>query len=725
MHWSCQVYLIFSLLLVALALVPVRANVDENCPVTCPSHLYAHRSDENFAITCQVGELDHVVQMKWFIHSDTSSNNLSIDLGQSEKQFSFQSNESAGEVSLILQWIEKPIDYANYSLHVWYKNEQGDCQRDVKLLERGTRNATFHWWDYLIFATILLLSAGIGVYYGFFDKSANSQEEYMLGGRQMGWFPVSMSLLASFMSAITVLGTPVETFNNGSQYIFITVAFPIALFLAANFFWPIFYRLGLTSAYEYLEMRFCRLIRVFGAILFVIQMVFYMSMVLYVPSIAMEKVIKVNFWFSALTTAIVCIFYTSMGGMKATMWTDAFQVILMIAGIVIIFVKSLINEGGFGVAWENFESRGRAELFNLSFDPRYRHTVWSTIFGGTLTWLFNYGVNQAQVQRGLSARTLKTGQLALAINAPLLIVVLLIPALCGVLIFSRFKDCDPVLAGNISKKDQLAIFYVMNNISEDLPGIPGLFMATLFAAALSSLSSGINGLAAVTCRDFGVEKFLKKFGMNENQRTWVAKGISVIYGVICILLIFLIQLLPQILDSALGLFGAVGGPLLGVYISGIFFPWINSIGAGCGLISSLILTFWFTIGSKTHEAVAHAQRIPSRSTMFCDASLAINRTFYPEQPENFDSLTGMEHFYSISYLYMSVLGVVVSITVGLIVSAFTGFTRGRVLQSNFFNPTVVKIVQKLNIRTWERPEVEKGFQPDEYLVDLIDKPFKI
>ena len=263
--------------------------------------------------------------------------------------------------------------------------------------------------------------------------------------------------------------------------------------------------------------------------------------------------------------------------------------------------------------------------------------------------------------------------------------------ICGVLVFSHFADCDPLHAGFISKRDQLFVYYVVDVIADDLPGMPGLFVASLFSAALSTFSSGINGLAAVTCRDFGINSWLKSKQLSETGITWASKIISALYGGVAILLIFPIQQLPGILDAALALYGAIGGPLLGTFICGIFIPMVNHKGALVGLIISLAITIWIAIGEKTDGLVASAQRLPSCSTLACDWDMVKPHAgpsfftqynqippeahFVPERPLDFTRLEGIQNLYSISYLYLGVVGVFVNLFISLVVSAFTGFDK--------------------------------------------------
>merc|ERR1719383_93103 len=154
----------------------------------------------------------------------------------------------------------------------------------------------------------------------------------------MSVLPVTLSLLASFISAITLLGTPSEVFLNGTQYSILALANIAVIPLAAYLFLPVLYPLRLTSAYEYLELRFNKATRNMSTLIFILMMVMYLAIVLYSPCLALSSLTDINLWLLVVVAGAICVFYTTLGGMKAVMWTDAFQVTIMYLGIVMILL---------------------------------------------------------------------------------------------------------------------------------------------------------------------------------------------------------------------------------------------------------------------------------------------------------------------------------------------------------------------------------------------------
>ncbi|NWH19328.1 SC5A6 protein, partial [Grus americana] len=142
--------------------------------------------------------------------------------------------------------------------------------------------------DYSIFALLLVLSSAIGLFYALSGDRQRTVQEFLLANRNMGFLPVALSLLATFQSAVAILGVPSEIYRFGTEYWFLGCSYFLGLLIPAHVFIPVFYRLRITSTYEYLELRFNKTVRVFGTITFIFQMVIYMGVVLYAPSLALN-----------------------------------------------------------------------------------------------------------------------------------------------------------------------------------------------------------------------------------------------------------------------------------------------------------------------------------------------------------------------------------------------------------------------------------------------------
>lgn len=547
----------------------------------------------------------------------------------------------------------------------------------------GFPNNKFTPWDYVVFSVLLLISSVIGLYYGCTGAKQKTTSEFLMAGRSMGVFPVALSLLASFMSAITLLGTPAEIATFGTLYWMIWLSYCLVIPVSAYVFVPVFYELELTSVFEYLEMRFSKGVRVYTALVYILQMVLYLSLVLYAPCLALSVVTGLNKWIAVFSVGIVCTFYTTIGGMKAVMWTDVVQIFLMFLGLIGVIIKGSFDNGGFTPIWNSMYEHDRIEFWNFDPDPLTRHSIWSLVIGGFFTWLAIYGVNQAQIQRALCTPTCRQGQIAMWINLPGLTLLLTICGLCGMVIFKEYHDCDPIKKGRILERDQLLPLYVMDRLY--YPGFPGFFTACIFSGALSTISSGLNSLAAVFLQDLMRGLCCKE--MTESRATLASKIISVAFGGIMMALTFVAAELGGILQAALGIFGMIGGPILGVFTLGLIYPWANSKGAYCGLTIGLVLTLWLGIGAQIYKPPIKGHVPPPMTTENC--TVHPNLTFSTTSPllnvtsfdwstieqESDSEIPGYLDFYQISYMWYSAFAVFTTSISGLIISFLTGYTH--------------------------------------------------
>ncbi|XP_045109489.1 sodium-coupled monocarboxylate transporter 2-like [Portunus trituberculatus] len=546
----------------------------------------------------------------------------------------------------------------------------------------------FQWPDYLVFALMLVVSAVIGIIYGCFGKKQNTSE-FLMAGKSMTTFPVAMSLIASFMSAITLLGTPSEVYQNGFIYWLIGFSYILVMPAAAYLYFPVFYKLQVTSAYEYLEMRFDKSVRLLGSSVFIVQMCLYMAIVVYAPALALAQVTGFNVYISVSLICFVCIFYTTLGGMKAVLWTDALQTVIMYASMMFVIIKGAIDVGGLQYVWQRNMEGGRATLIDFDPDPTTRHTFWTLIVGGYFTWITIYGVNQAQVQRYLSVQTRQMVTQALFINLVGLFILMITCAFGGMVVYAKYADCDPITSGIVKKGDQLFPLFVMDTLWE-FRGLPGLFVAGIFSGALSTVSSGMNSLAAIVLEDYIKGTCMPN--ISDEASTWWSRGLSLFFGLLTFALVFVAEQLGDILSAALSIFGMVGGPLLGLFTLGMFFPWANKRGALVGGIVSLIFLFWIGIGFQVAKANG---QIPSTalpiSTDGCDllnitikatttvATTIVTDTIVEEPGEPLG-------IFRLSYMWYSATGCFTVIVVGMIVSAITGLQDVKTLDPVLLSP---------------------------------------
>ncbi|XP_068451115.1 sodium-coupled monocarboxylate transporter 1 [Clinocottus analis] len=547
--------------------------------------------------------------------------------------------------------------------------------------------ATFSVWDYVVFAGTILLAAGIGLFQAIRSRKETSSVEFLLGGRQMTAVPVAMSLTASFMSGITVIGTPTEAYRFGAAFWLFGFAYAIMSAITAEIFVPLFYRLGITSAYEYLEMRFSRSLRILGTSMYIVQTALYTGLVIYAPALALNQITGLDLWGVLVATGAVCIVYCSLGGLKAVIWTDVIQMVIMLAGFVAVIARGAVLQGGLTKIWEDAGQGGRLEAFDFDPDPLKRHTFWTITVGGSVMWVSIYSINQSQVQRYISCKTLGHAKMSLYVNMVGLWLTVSLAVFSGLTMFSIYKNCDPFANGDVGTYDQMLPYLVMD-ILADYPGIPGLFVAAAYSGTLSTVSSSINALVAVTVEDF-ILPLCKN--LTEKQVFWMNMGLSVFFGVLCIGMAGVASVMGSVLQAALSIFGMISGPLLGLYLLGMLFRTSNSMGGLVGMMLGLVLTLWVGIGGQIFPPTDEKTNPLQVSTVGCNSTMGQNYTTaapwtsavtLTSQPDVRPPLA--DSWYSLSYLYFSLLGTLTTVVSGLLVSVITGGCKQEEINPDLF-----------------------------------------
>jgi len=307
----------------------------------------------------------------------------------------------------------------------------------------------FKWPEYAVFSSVLACSVGIGIFFGCFGSKNATNEEYLLGNKKMNPIPVALSLLCSYVSSITLLGHPVEIYFYGTQLMMVLVTYIPLTWSLMYLYVPFYFNLQITSVYEYIELRFNHIIRSFLSIVNFFYCIFYMALVIYGPAISLSHVTGMNHRILVAVLFTVCIFYSSIGGIKAVLWTDSLQAVIMLVSMAVVVIIGVSHiDGGLSTVWDRAYTTDRINFFNWDVDPRTRHTIWTAIIGGYFTWLPMYA-NQAQVQRYISLPSLKAARIALLINIVGLWIIMGLCYLAGLVIYGTYYNCDPMSEGQL------------------------------------------------------------------------------------------------------------------------------------------------------------------------------------------------------------------------------------------------------------------------------------
>ncbi|XP_037552212.1 sodium-coupled monocarboxylate transporter 1-like [Nematolebias whitei] len=538
--------------------------------------------------------------------------------------------------------------------------------------------------DYTVFVLMLVVSSGIGIYYGWVDRRKRSSSEFLIGKRTLTALPVSMSLTAGIMSSTTILSSPAEVYRFGAIFGLVGIAYALSMVVTSEIFLPVFYRLGVTSTYEYLELRFNKATRLLGTAGFLIHITMFAGITVYGPALALNKVVNMSLWTGIVTTAMVCTFYCTLGGIKAVVWTDVFQIGIMLMGFLAIISKAVILQG-VSTIFADAQQGGRLNFWDFDINPLRRHTFWTLVIGGTFVWSTTYGVNPPAVQRYNSCRSITQARLAVYINLFGLWACLVCTVLSGLSLYSVYKNCDPWTAGLVSSPDQLIPHLVMDIFTNN-PGLSGLFLAAVYSGSLSTVSSCINSLAAVTLEDL-IKPHSK---LSENQQFIVSKALNLFYGLVCIAMAGIASFMGGMLQAAIVLAGVTGGPLFGLFSLGMLCPFANSKGGLSGLVIGFVATLSVSLGDLISHSSPEMTRPLPLTTEGCNFTTAENQnctsTVLPTEPSvitttlglNSEDINLMGKWSSPSYLYFSLIGSITVFTVGVTVSILTGGCRDKV-----------------------------------------------
>ena len=455
------------------------------------------------------------------------------------------------------------------------------------------------WLDFATFGFYFVIVVAVGWY---FSRRQESIGDYFLGGRNMPWLAVCLSIFATDLSAISYMGTPGWIFSNDLKYLVGGIFYPVIMLLALMIFIPILYRLNVYTVFEYLERRFNHVVRAAVSLLFMASKCVWLGAIIYAPALILVFVLGVEGDKSLTSTymcivgiGIVAIAYTVMGGMKAVIWTDVLQFIVLFAGMVVIFCQAMTAFGwDFANMWTMAGTRisehtgGPVTVFyDGRFDLSTEATIWAVLAFYFIANVGNYGTNQIVVQRYFTIRKFRDITKAVLVNGFNTLVVLFILAVCGLALIALHQQDPTLFAGMNGKADRLIPVYVMNNM---MPGLKGLIVAAIFAAAMSSFDSAIHSLSTCTIVDF-YRRYLHNDSKDEGHYLVVARWLTLLWGILGIVIgIYVAKVANDstILKVLGKLISFVTAPTIAIFLLGLFSRRANVFGALVGCVLSIL-----------------------------------------------------------------------------------------------------------------------------------------
>ncbi|MCE9533320.1 MAG: sodium/solute symporter [Planctomycetes bacterium] len=442
-----------------------------------------------------------------------------------------------------------------------------------------------HLLDWLILASSLIVVLFQGWW---FSRKTKNNEDYFVGNRHMPWLAVGLSLFASAFSSLSFVGIPTSA-AYGDYHFFLAILFiPFAVVPIVGWvFVPVYQRLRLTSAYEYLERRFNRKVRLAGSLLYSGYTIGWMGSIVYATGIILQAVLELNsgqLTWLLIGLGICTTVYTTAGGYKAVVWTEVMQAILLAGTVItILFLAISRVDGGIAEVMRLGAKHNKFDMFNFRLDVTSQGTFFAACAYGLFGYVAANATSQAAVQRYVSMPNVAAAWRALLIKGFATAGVCLLFFLLGTTLFAFYTQHPPASPGSdgifpaLPKSDQLATHFV--SVELPYPGLLGLLLAGLAAAMMSTVSGGLNSLTVLVVCDWLPGR---KLGLTASRL------LSALFGASTIIVALLAPYLGKdVIEILMKIAGAFFGPLFGLFLLGLMVPRANSAGVLIGLAIGL------------------------------------------------------------------------------------------------------------------------------------------
>jgi SSS family solute:Na+ symporter len=435
----------------------------------------------------------------------------------------------------------------------------------------------------LIVLVVYLL--GVTVWGAWLGRGQKGGVDYFLGSRSLPWWAVMLSVVATETSTLTFLSVPGVAYMGTMTFLQLTIGYLFGRLVVAAVLLPAYYRGELTTAYHLLQARFGLGARRFTSAIFMVTRVLSDSVRLFATAIPLAIITGWPYWESILVIGVLTLVYTYFGGIKAVVWIDSLQMVLYLGGAVAALVALQIGvSGGWGAILSSAGAAGKLHTFDFSFDRMQPYTFWAAVLGGGFISMSSHGVDQIIVQRLLTTKDLRSSQKALVGSAFAIIVqfTLFLGVGLGLWVFYQGRTFE--------RSDEIFARFIVEQLP---PGITGLLIAGVFAAAMSTLSGSINSLASASAFDYWAPLVGagETHGDEADARVLRAgKVFSLIWAVMLVgaaVLFIPLSKGTSAVEVALGIASLVYGGLLGAFFLGVLTrrpgQWAAIIGVGVGI----------------------------------------------------------------------------------------------------------------------------------------------
>ena len=444
-------------------------------------------------------------------------------------------------------------------------------------------NTVLHPANIAVFFAYLAGMVSMGI---FFSRRNRSSDDYFRGGGKLPWWAVSLSIYATMFSSITFLSVPAMVYHTDMRYFSLSFGIVLLAPVVVKWYLPFFRRLNLTSAYEYLEVRFNLTCRIFASAAFILFMIARTAIVTYLPAVALSAVVGIDVNWAIVSVAAITIFYCTLGGVEAVVWSDFIQSIILIGGTLLMFAFLVFGtDGGLsGFVAKGLEA-GKFRTFDFAFDWT-QPCFWVVLIGGIVANLASYTSDQCVVQRYMTTRDEKGAAKSILFNGALSFVNNIVFFLLGVALYTFILSHPEFLPQDV-KGDAVFPYFIGFGLP---PGVSGLLLAAVAAATMSTLSANLNAAASAFTTDFYVRLFRRN---DDRALLRCGKVCTVVVGLMGggFALVLANMDIQSIYDQFQRFLGVLTGGLGCLFFMGIFMKRVNAIGATIGLVVNYIVCF--------------------------------------------------------------------------------------------------------------------------------------
>jgi SSS family solute:Na+ symporter len=434
---------------------------------------------------------------------------------------------------------------------------------------------------------LLAYMAGVVALGTWVGRATRTAADFMLGGRDLPWWVILFSIVATETSTVTFLSIPGFAYSRDLTWLQIAFGFMVGRFVVAFLLLPQYFKGNFFTAYEVLDQRFGGATKRTASALFIITRSLADGLRLFLSAIVLQEMTGIPMHWAVTAIGIATIVYTYLGGMRAVLWTDFIQFMVYMAGAVLAFGLLLHRlPGGWGQMMTMGDAAGKLRVFDLSLDWSEPHALMAGLIGGLFITLGSHGVDQMMVQRYLSARHLSDARRALCTSGIVIVVQFALFLLIGVGLYCFYELFPPAVP--FERADRVFARFILDQMPI---GVLGVLLGAIFAAAMSTLSSSLNSCATAAANDLYFP--LRSKDMSAARKLWVIRIFTALFGLIQIVVGIAGQWLKAtVVSSVLGIAAFTTGIVLGVFFLGIFTERVGQRAALAGLVVGLAGMTW-------------------------------------------------------------------------------------------------------------------------------------